>query len=58
MTIKELKEQHAINNHVFDDCEILRDLVLWMNNRSESLNQNKSINQLLREFLKDQLGIK
>jgi len=32
------------------NVEILRNLVLWCNSRNEYLNDNKTINQLLKEY--------
>lgn len=56
MTIKELKIEYAEKCHVFDECEMLRNMVNWMDHRDEHLNQNKSTDQLLREFLKEATG--
>lgn len=36
-----------------NECDMLRHLINWMDARSETLNQNKTTNQLLKEFLND-----
>lgn len=54
MSLKELIINYAEQKHVFDECDMLRDLIKWMDARPEYLNQNKSHSALFREFLKDQ----
>ena len=34
-----------------DGAGLIRDVVNWMNNRNEGLNQNKTVKQLILEYL-------
>lgn len=51
---KHAVQKHAVQNHTFQECEVLREVVEWMNSRNEHLNQDKSMNALIKEYLRSQ----
>lgn len=52
MSLEELKALYLKENKGVSDCDLLRKVVAFMNNRNEHDNDNKSIDVLIYEYLK------
>lgn len=57
MTLEEMKRAYIDKYHVRHESEIIRNMARWMDDRDEYLNDNKSLNMLLRAFLKYHLAL-
>ena len=58
--MKELKQRYLNlpKNEDLNEADLLRQVANWMDHRPEYMNQGKTINQLLKRFLEEQLSIK
>ena len=51
-TTKQLKESWKQLANIVEECELMREVVQWMDSRNENLNQGKTIAKLTNEYLR------
>ena len=57
-TTKQLKESWKQLANIVEECELMREVVQWMDSRNENLNQGKTIARLTNEYLNEVLNLK